>query len=299
VSGQGANRQAGDARPIGVFDSGVGGLSVLAELRRLLPLEDFVYLADSAHCPYGERAPADIERLTLAAVRWLEVQGCKLVVIACNTACAFSLHAVRAAVSLPVVGLVPALRPAVQQTRSGVVGVFATAVTLEGSLLQEVIEKYAVPAGVQVLKVWNSELVPLVEAGQADAQGTRHLLRELLTPLAQAGADALVLGCTHYPYLAKSIRAEFGDTFTLHDSGAGVARRTLALLESSRALNGQNPAGQVALYTTGQAAQVNSVLHQWLPGTPPVQPAPLYSPEQPCESGEFRASPAGTAPTRN
>lgn len=245
--------------PIGVFDSGVGGLSVLAELKRLLPQEDFLYYADTAHCPYGERDPGDIGRLTLRGVRWLEQQGCKLVVIACNTACAFSLASVRSGVGIPVVGLVPALKPAAERSVSRVVVVFATPVTLEGSLLEEVIQTAADPLGVRVLKVWHRDLVPLVEAGQADSPRSRELMRELLTPAAEAGADALVLGCTHYPFLIPAIRAEFGDTFTLHDSGAGVARRTRALLEAAGRLAERPGGGETRLYTTGDAGHTRAV----------------------------------------
>ncbi len=265
-------------RPIGVFDSGVGGLSILSELRQALPHEDFLYFADSAHCPYGERPPAEVEALTLRAVQWLETQGCKLAVIACNTACAFSLASVRAVVGIPVVGLVPALKPAVQQSRSGVVAVFATPVTLEGSLLREVTVRFADPAGVRVLKIWHRDLVPLVEAGHSGAPQTRSLLHELLTPLAQAGADALVLGCTHYPFLVPAIQAEFADTFTLHDSGAGVAKQTRALLEQAGHLNPGAVDGQVTFYTTGEAQQVGEVARQLWPAA--VRVRALRLPEE-------------------
>ena len=257
------------ASPIGVFDSGVGGLSVLRELRAALPHEDVLYYADQAHCPYGERPPDQIEALTLAAVRWLGEQGCKLVVIACNTACAFSLTTVRRVLeaegeTLPVVGLVPALKPAVLHTRSRVVGVFATPVTLGGSLLREVVAEYADPAGVRVLPAFHPALVPLVEAGGAGSAQARALLREVLSPLAAAGADSLVLGCTHYPFLASSIRAEFGHTFALFDSGAGVARRTRSLLERGGLLNPGTAAGSLQLYTTGQPDAAAGVARQLL-----------------------------------
>ncbi len=252
--------------PIGVFDSGVGGLSVLAELKRALPHERFLYYADTAHCPYGERDPDDIGRLTLQGVRWLEAQGCKLVVIACNTACAFSLASVRAQAGVPVVGLVPALKPAAEQSRSRVVAVFATPVTLEGSLLADVVRRAADPLGVQVLKIWHRELVPLVEAGLADSPRSRELLRALLTPAAEDGADALVLGCTHYPFLTPAIRAEFGDAFALHDSGPGVARRTRALLEEAGHLAERPGGGETHFYTTGAAEQTRAVALHLHPG---------------------------------
>ncbi len=216
------------AAPIGVFDSGVGGLSILHELRRELPRADFIYLADTANVPYGTRSDHEIRTLTAQAVEWLYQHGADLVVNACNTSSAFSLDYLRAhyGPALPIVGLVPALKPAVKATRSGVVGVLATAATLRGPLLNEVIERFAVPAQVRVLTITDPHLVPLVEAGQAQSPQARALLRELLTPLAQQGGDQLVLGCTHFPFLASSIRAEFGDTFALLDSGAAVARRT-------------------------------------------------------------------------
>ena len=265
-------------RPIGVFDSGVGGLSILSELRQALSHEDFLYFADSAYCPYGERPPAEVEALTLRAVQWLEAQRCKLAVIACNTACAFSLASVRAVVGIPVVGLVPALKPAVQRSRSGVVAVFATPMTLEGSLLREVTVRFADPAGVRVLKIWHRDLVPLVEEGHSGAPQTRSLLRELLSPLAQAGADALVLGCTHYPFLVPAIQAEFADTFTLHDSGAGVAKQTKALLAQAGHLNPGAVDGQVTLYTTGEAQQVGEVARQLWPAA--VRVRALRLPEE-------------------
>ncbi|MFC4453101.1 glutamate racemase [Deinococcus sonorensis] len=250
------------AAPVGVFDSGVGGLSVLAELRRELPAEDFLYYADSAHAPYGERSPAEVEQLTRSAIQWLREQGCKAVVIACNTACAFSLASVRAWVGdgLPVIGLVPALKPAVAATRSGVVGVFATPVTLEGSLLRDVVAQFAQPAGIRVLPLWHNGMVPAVEAGQQDAPATDTALRDLLTPAADQGMDTLVLGCTHYPFLVPAIRRSFGDRFALFDSGRGVARRTRQVLTERGLLNPVG--GQVRYLTTGNPAQVQPVVRQ-------------------------------------
>ncbi|GGJ60851.1 glutamate racemase [Deinococcus aquiradiocola] len=263
----------GPAQPIGIFDSGVGGLSVLADLRRVLPHEDVLYLADSAHVPYGDRDRQDVQALTLAGVNWLREQGCKLVVIACNTACAFSLNPVREALDLPVVGLVPALKPAVHATRSGRVAVLATRITLDGDLLEGVVTEHARPNGVQVMKLWERRLVPLVEAGGAQSDEARALLHEVLTPALQAGVDALVLGCTHYPYLAPAIRAEFGDAFTLFDSGDGVARQTRRRLEAVNALNPAGTPGRVSVFTTGDPARVTPGVRQLLPDAPTVQHA--------------------------
>lgn len=250
-------------RPIGVFDSGMGGLSVLGELRRALPHQDFVYLADTAHVPYGNRSEAEVRRLTTACTDWLREQGCRGAVIACNTASAFSLDFLRARYgpAFPIVGLVPALKPAVAATRSGTVAVLATPVALRGALLEEVIQQFAVPAGVRVLRLSHPDLVPLVEAGEADSPRTRAVLHEALAPAAAAGADQVVLGCTHFPFLAASIRAEFGDTFALLDSGAAVARRTVQVLGSAASATVREVrAGEVRHFSTGNPAEAAPVM---------------------------------------
>ncbi|MFD1731572.1 aspartate/glutamate racemase family protein [Deinococcus malanensis] len=177
--------------------------------------------------------------------------------VACNTASAFSLSHLRARFAMPIVGLVPAVKPAVEATRSGVVGVLATPGTLRGTLLADVIRQFAEPAGVQVLQAVSRELVPLVETGQADSPQTREVLRDVLAPLAGAGADQLVLGCTHYPFLAASLQAEYGDRFVLVDSGAAVARHTRNVLARNMLLTPHTRPGGVTYLVTGdlEAAQ--------------------------------------------
>ncbi|BDP42794.1 glutamate racemase [Deinococcus aetherius] len=251
--------------PLGVFDSGVGGLSVLAHLRRTLPGEDFLYLADTAHVPIGARPDEEIRDLTARAVAALHERGAKGVVVACNTASAFSLTHLRERYGtgdepFPIIGLVPAVKPAVAATESGVVGVLATPGTLRGSLLQDVIRQWAEPAGVRVLTVVSADLVPLVEAGRAASDEAREVLREVLTPLRDAGADQLVLGCTHYPFLAGSIRAEFGDTFALVDSGAAVARHTRNVLCGSGLLREGERGGSVTYLVTGDPERARPVI---------------------------------------
>lgn len=254
-----------NAAPIGVFDSGVGGLSVLAELRRALPSEDFVYLADTAHVPYGARPDDEIRDLTDRAVTALYEQGVKAVVNACNTSSAFSLSHLRSRFSnqhssIPIIGLVPALKPAVQATRTGVVGVLATPGTMRGTLLNDVIREWADPAGVHVMKAVSTELVPLVEAGQVGSVRVREVLRETLRPVAEAGADWLVLGCTHYPFLAGDIRAEFGDTFSFVDSGAAVARHTRNVLERDQLLAERDTPGAIRYTVTGDLEAARRVI---------------------------------------
>ena len=246
--------------PLGVFDSGVGGLSILAELRRAMPHENFLYLADTAHVPYGARPDAEIRDLTDRAVTALYGLGVKAVVNACNTSSAFSLAHLRARFRLPIIGLVPAVKPAVQATKTGVVGVLATPGTMRGTLLNDVIREFADPAGVKVLRAVRTELVPLVEAGKWNGPEVRAVLREALAPLQQAGADQLVLGCTHYPFLAGSIRAEFGEAFALVDSGAAVARHTRNVLAQQGLLTSRAAPGQVTFYISGSVEAARPII---------------------------------------
>ncbi|WP_309572618.1 glutamate racemase [Deinococcus sp.] len=246
--------------PVGVFDSGVGGLSILAELRRELPCEDFVYLGDTAHVPYGGRSEDDVIDLTERAVAALQERGVKAVVVACNTAAAFSLSRVRSRFPFPVIGLVPAVKPAALATRTGKIAVLATPVTLKGQLMRDVIRDHAEPLGVSVEGVVNLKLVPLVEAGHAGSPEMREELRRTLSPLRDAGVDQLVLGCTHYPFLAPAIRAEFGDAFALVDSGEGVARHTRHVLEHGGLLSEHRTPGQVTYLVTGSVEDARPVI---------------------------------------
>lgn len=270
--------------PIGVFDSGMGGLSIVQELQAYLPHEAIIYLADTKHVPYGERSDDEICQLTTQAVHWLHAQGCKAVVIACNTASAFSLTPLREhyGPGFPIIGLVPAVKPAVLKSRSKVVGVLATPGTLRGNLLKDVIAQVAVPAQVQVLTAVSPALVPFVEQGQQDSNACQQELERILRPLQQAGADHLVLGCTHYPFLKHSIRAVFGEQFVLVDSGLAVARQTGRVLTAQRLNNGQiqtagteiesakQPVVKLQCYVTGNANMAQPVLNSLIKSFSPV-----------------------------
>lgn len=255
--------------PIGVFDSGMGGLSIVRELQAYLPHEHIMYFADTLHVPYGGRTDEDIRQLTANAVDWLYEQGCKAVVVACNTASAFSLTHLREKYGegFPVIGLVPALKPAVLKSQSKVVGVLATPGTLRGTLLHDVIEQVAIPHQVQVLTAVSPALVPFVERGAQDSDACREELQRILSPLQEAGADHLVLGCTHYPFLRNSIQAMFGQQFVLVDSGLAVARQTGRVLAAKglvRPLTAMQQAAVLSCYVTGNAAQAQPVLYQLL-----------------------------------
>ncbi len=263
--------------PIGVFDSGVGGLSVVTELQSLLPHESIVYLADTAHVPYGTRPDEEIRTLTANAVDWLYEQGCKAVVVACNTASAFSLTHLREHYGerFPVIGLVPAVKPAVLMTTNQRVGVLATQGTLRGTLLKDVINEIAVPAGVEVMTVMSPALVPFVEAGEQDSAGCHAELKRVLTPLVEHGVRELVLGCTHYPFLALSIEQVFPGQFHLLDSGAAVAKQTERVLAQRELLNTTSEIGHVTCYVSGAVVSAEPVIHRLLPGIGEIRQAIL------------------------
>lgn len=224
--------KAGADAPIGVFDSGIGGLSVALEIAHYLPNERIVYFADTAHVPYGPREDQEIRELTAHAIEWLYRQGCKVAVVACNTASAFSLDYLREhyGEDFPIIGLVPALKPAVLQSKSKTVAVLATPATFRGQLIKDVMLRFAEPAGVKVLSVTNLKLVPFVEAGEQMSPDCLQTLTEILQPVVNQGADFLVLGCTHYPFLKSAIQYIFGQKLTLIDSGFAVARQTARIL---------------------------------------------------------------------
>jgi glutamate racemase len=272
--------------PIGVFDSGMGGLSVVREIQAHLPHESIRYLADTANVPYGGKSDDEIRTLTAQAVDWLYQSGCKAVVVACNTASAFSLTTLRQHYGdgFPIIGLVPAVKPAVAATRTGRIGVLATPGTLRGTLLQDVIKEVATPAQVEVLTAVSPQLVPFVEQGlQCSAECLAELNR-VLSPLANAGVDQLVLGCTHYPFLRDAITQVFADQFTLVDSGAAVARQTGRVLQqrgldcpvdqsqstialtSSLAGAAELPA-RLEIYTTGSLSAAQTVVSLFVEGS--------------------------------
>jgi glutamate racemase len=248
--------------PIGVFDSGIGGLSVVAELQFLLPNESIMYLADTAHVPYGTRSDDEIRTLTAFAVEWLYQQGCKAVVVACNTASAFSLAHLRAKYgeSFPVIGLVPAVKPAVQLSKNKKIGVLATQGTLRGTLLKDVIAEVAVPVGVEVITVMSPALVPFVEAGEQNSAACHSELTRVLTPLVDAGVTELVLGCTHYPFLHQAIQHIFPDTFHLLDSGAAVAKQTERVLAQRDLLTTARQANDLNCFVTGDVDSAQHVI---------------------------------------
>jgi len=215
-------------RRIAVFDSGLGGLSVLLHLRRLLPHAGLVYLADQARAPYGDRAESEVLTYSAQVVAHLTAGGCDAVVVACNTASSVALEPLRAMFpTTPIIGMEPAVKPAAASTASGVIAVLATTRTVEGERLARLIAAYA--EGVTVITQACPGLVELVEDGLVDAPETRTAVRQYIQPLVERGADTLVLGCTHYSFLEAIIREEAGEHVTVIDPAEAVARRAATI----------------------------------------------------------------------
>ncbi|MFC2023522.1 glutamate racemase [Chloroflexota bacterium] len=244
----------GTRRAIGIFDSGVGGLSVLQEIVRQLPHESILYLADSVHVPYGDRALEEIREFSRTITSFLIEQGAAVVVVACNTASAAALHLLRAECDLPIVGMEPAIKPAVQRSQSRHVGVIATQTTFQGELFAQLVERFAQDVTVHMGVC--PGLVERVESGLVDSPETEAILRECLTPMLEAGIDSLVLGCTHYPFLRPAIErvlASARSDAVVIDPAPAVARQTGRVLAS---LGGQGDGvrREVRLFTSGDPA---------------------------------------------
>jgi glutamate racemase len=216
--------------PIGIFDSGMGGLSVWHEVRRLLPEESVIYLADGKNCPYGDRSAEDIAALTRRAVVELLARGAKLIVVACNTATAVAIDALREEFDVPFVGMEPAVKPAALATKTGKIGILATRASLAGDLFRTTSAKYA--SQVEILTAVGEGFVELVERGMERSDEAEVAVRRVVEPLLATDIDKIVLGCTHYPFLRPLIERVIGNRdIAVIDSGEAVARRVEWLLE--------------------------------------------------------------------
>lgn len=211
------------AGAIGVFDSGVGGLSVLRHIRQLFPNERLIYVADSGHVPYGDKSREYIEARSLLLARFLQQQGADAIVIACNTASAAAAASLRSHYTMPIIAMEPAVKPAVAASRNGIVGVLATTGTLASARFAALLERHA-GAG-EIITQSCPGLVEQVELGELNSVLTRTLIERYTKPLLARGADTLILGCTHYPYLSAAITAVVGSHIVLVDTGTAVARQ--------------------------------------------------------------------------
>jgi glutamate racemase len=258
----GTPRTSTDA-PIGIFDSGLGGLSVVQEVRAVLPNEHLIYYADSAYCPYGTRTPDEISERCRLITAELVGHGAKAIILACNTACAVALPELRARFDLPIIGLEPAVKPATRLTQTQRVGVLATPRTVASERLANLVEVHA--HDIEVRLVAAPGLVELVEAGNLTGPDVGHILRAFLDPLIAWGVDVVVLGCTHYPFLRDEIQRLVGPDVHIVDSGEAIARRTRVVLEANNLRHqSTNANGSLALMTSGDAAQVADLSRQLL-----------------------------------
>ena len=249
-------------RPIAVFDSGVGGLSVLRYLRAFLPAEHLTYLADQAHVPYGPRTASEIQAFSRSITQFFLEQGAKMMVVACNTATAAALNDLRATFpQLPFVGMEPAVKPGAATTRTGKVGVLATAGTFESQRYARLMARFA-----QDVVLYENPcrgLVPLIEAGELDGTRTHALLVNCMRPMLDAGVDTLVLGCTHYPFVLPTIRAIAGPDVHIIDPAPPVARQAQRLLGEHGLLAPASQQGSIRAYTSGdpqRLAQMSEML---------------------------------------
>ena len=222
--------------PIGFFDSGLGGLCIRDAVRKLLPLESTVYIADSANCPYGNKPAEEILRISRGHVKTLLERDCKMVVVACNTATAGAIDALRAEwPDVPFVGMEPAVKPAALKSASGVVGVLATQGTFQGRLYRETCARFA--KDVTVIACVADEFVQLVEGGETTGARAEEIVRAKVEPLVAAGADYLVLGCTHFPHLKPLIEKAAARRAQVLDPAPAVAAQAKRVLESRGLLN--------------------------------------------------------------
>jgi len=245
------------ASPIGVYDSGIGGLSVLAEIIRLLPGEDAVYYADSAYFPYGSRTPAEIRARAGAVARELIAFGAKIIVVACNTATSAAIAHLRETFDVPFVGMEPALKPAAERTLAGRVALLVTPGTAQGEKLAALIDRYG--AEVSVRTVAAPGLAERVEAGDFDGDETRALIRRYLAPAIADGVDVLALGCTHYAFLRRAIEEEAGETLAVIEPSEAIARQVQRVLDKEGLLNSRTTGGGVRYLTSGDAAAFASM----------------------------------------
>jgi glutamate racemase len=245
---------------IGVFDSGVGGLSILDEALRQLPEHDYIYLADSINAPYGEKSSEWIATRSMELCQYLAAQGCDAIMVACNTATAEAIANIRNELSsIPIIGVEPGIKPAAMQSTNGIVGVLATEATLKSDKFSALL---ATLPNCQFVKQAGAGLVPLIEAGQANSEETLELLAEHLEPIQDAGADTLVLGCTHYPFLRKAIRKLLGDSINLIDTSDAVVRQLKRKLEAQGKQLDDGGYGSIQFISSKNAELLHQMAHE-------------------------------------
>ncbi|MDP3744798.1 MAG: glutamate racemase [Methylotenera sp.] len=251
-------------RPIAVFDSGVGGISVLKHIHALLPFEQLLYVADSKYAPYGNKTPAEILARCFEIADFLIAKDAKAIVVACNTATAAAIDAMRAKYTLPnnmpIIGMEPAVKPAAEASKNGIVGVLATTGTLKSAQFAGLLESYG--RNVKVVTQACVGLVECIERGEITAENTLSLVEQYCQPLLDAGADTIVLGCTHYPFVRALIEQAVGTEIALIDTGAAVAKHLKQCLLALDLLSDNKQLAQVQFWTNSEANDAKQVICQ-------------------------------------
>jgi glutamate racemase len=246
---------------IAVMDSGVGGISVLKHIHAALPHENLIYFADSKYAPYGNKTPAQIERRVFSCAKFLLTHGAKALVIACNTATAAAAHSLRekyAFLDLPIIAMEPAVKPASTASKNGIVGVLATTGTLKSAQFAALLATYG--KDIQVITQACVGLVECIERGELDTPATKALISQYCLPLLEAGADTIVLGCTHYPFVKEVIQEIVGENITLIDTGAAVAKQLKRKLEEKNLLSTSSCAADMRIWTNSQDKNAEQVI---------------------------------------
>jgi len=268
-----SNSASTASNPIGVMDSGVGGISVLHHIRQRLPHEHIVYVADSYYAPYGNKTAEQITERCFTIADFLLAQGVKAIVVACNTATAAAIKAMRERHSVPIIGMEPAVKPAALASKNGIIGVLATVGTIKSAQYAALLETYG--AGVTVLAQGCEGLVECVESGTLTDEATRHLLKQYLAPLLAGGADTIVLGCTHYPFLRPLIEEIVGQKIAVIDTGKAVSTQLQKKLVEAKLLASDTQQAEVVFWTNSQSNQSSQVIQKLYDEVVVVKQLPL------------------------
>ena len=244
-------------KPIGLFDSGLGGTSIWTEINTLLPSENTIYLSDSKNAPYGQKSKEEILHLSIKNTEFLLEQNCKIIVVACNTATTNAIKELREKYSIPFIGIEPAIKPAALQTQTKTIGILATKGTLNSKLFHNTLLNYG---DITIIEQVGYNLVQLIEEGKIGGKEIDDLLEEYLNPMIQANIDCLVLGCSHYPYLVPQIKKILPDSVKIIDSGLAVARQTKSVLEKNNLLNNSNTPAKNIFYTNNSPEVLSNIL---------------------------------------
>jgi len=245
--------------PVGIFDSGIGGLTIYKEIHRLLPNESTIYLADSKNAPYGEKSKKNIIDYSIKNTEFLLQNGCKLIVVACNTASTNAVKYLREHYKIPFIRVQPAIKPAALNSKTKNVGILATNGTLKSELLYETSQKFA--QGVHIFEQVGEGLVSLIESGKSNSTEMNKLLNMYLKPMLSKNIDQLVLGCTHYPFLIPQIKKIVGDHVNILDSGEAIARQTKVILEQKHLNNTSNSKITRKFYTNDNPIVLQNILN--------------------------------------